>query len=64
MGTTWALPAGAIARLGKGDISDVKLSPDGTYFVVGTGVGLWWYDVSSMKKLLCCLWINLAYLWG
>ena len=51
MGTTWALPEGAIARLGKGDVGDVKLSPDGTYFAVGTGVGLWWYDVSSMLPI-------------
>lgn len=51
MGTTWALPEGAIARFGKGDVGDVKLSPDGTYFTVGTGVGLWWYDVSSMSPI-------------
>ena len=50
-GTTWALPEGAIARFGKGDTSDVKLSPDGTYFAVATGVGLWWYDVSSMLPI-------------
>ena len=50
-GTTWALPEGAIARFGKGGIDDVKLSPDGTYFAVGTGVGLWWYDVSSMSPI-------------
>lgn len=59
-GTTWALPEGAIARLGKGfqsyqnDDSDVALSPDGASFVVGTRVGLWWYDVSSMS--LIALW--------
>ena len=51
IGTTWALPEDAIARLGKGDVGDVKLSPDGTYFAVGTGVGLWWYDVSSMLPI-------------
>ena len=53
MGTTWALPEGAIARFGKGDVDegDVKLSPDGTYFAVGTGMGLWWYDVSSMSPI-------------
>ena len=51
IGTTWALPEGAIARFGKGDISDVKLSPDGTYFAVASGVGLWWYDVSSMLPI-------------
>lgn len=56
-GTTWALPEGAIARLGKGinksgpDLDSVALSPDGTYFVAGTGMGLWWYDVSSMAPI-------------
>ena len=50
-GTTWALPEGAIARFGKGDVHDVKLSPDGTYFAVASGVGLWWYDVSSMSPI-------------
>ena len=51
IGTTWALPESAIARFGKGDVGDVKLSPDGTYFAVGTGMGLWWYDVSSMSPI-------------
>ncbi len=59
IGTTWALPEGAIARLGKGfqsyrNDSDIALSSDGAYFVVGTCVGLWWYDVSSMS--LIALW--------
>jgi len=58
-GTTWALPEGAIVRLGKGfqsyqNNSDIALSPDGASFVVGTCVGLWWYDVSSMS--LIALW--------
>ena len=41
IGTTWALPEGAVARLGKGkvDHGNVKVSPDGTYFAVGTGSG-------------------------
>ncbi len=51
IGTTWALPESAIARFGKGDVGDVKLSPDGTYFAVASGVGLWWYDVSSMSPI-------------
>ena len=54
-GITWALPDGALARLGKGEHAqpggDVKLSPDGTYFVVATDIGLWWYDVSSMSPI-------------
>ena len=58
-GTTWALPEDAIVRLGKGfqsyqNDSDIALSPDGASFVVGTCVGLWWYDVSSMS--LIALW--------
>ena len=53
IGTTWALPEGAIVRFGKGDVDhgNVKVSPDGTYFAVGTGMGLWWYDVSSMSPI-------------
>ncbi|MDE0313415.1 MAG: sigma-70 family RNA polymerase sigma factor [Candidatus Poribacteria bacterium] len=50
-GQTWALPEGAIVRFGKGNVEDAKLSPDGTYFAVGTGMGLWWYDVSSMLPI-------------
>ena len=56
-GTIWALPEGAIVRFGKGvnrscpELGSVTLSPDGTYFAVGTGMGLWWYDVSSMAPI-------------
>lgn len=54
-GTTWALSEGAIARLGKGfreqRDSEIALSPDGTYFSVGTRMGLWWYDVSSISPM-------------
>ena len=53
-GTTWALPEGAIARLGKGNFRSVKPSPNGTYFAVATGIGLWWYEMSS--KLPIALW--------
>ena len=53
IGTTWALPEGAIARFGKGEVDhgNVKVSPDGTYFAVGTDMGLWWYDVASMSPI-------------
>ena len=52
-GNTWALPKDAIVRFGKGLMNawDVKLSPDGTYFAMGTGMGLWWYDVFSMQPI-------------
>ena len=50
-GTTWALPEGAIARLGKSNICGVKLSPNGTYFAVASGIGLWWYEISSKPPI-------------
>ena len=50
-GGTWALPEGAIVRLGKGSSASVKLSPSGTHFAVATGFGLWWYDVSSVSPI-------------
>ena len=51
IGNTWALPQDAIARFGIGSQGDVKLSPDGTYFAVGTGIGLLWYDTTSMLPI-------------
>ena len=50
-GITWALPEGAIARLGKGNFCSVKPSPNGMYFAVGTGMGLWWYEMSSKSPI-------------
>ena len=55
-GTTWALPEGAIARLGKGIVSSgpgPKLSfpPGGVYFAVQTRIGLWWYEMSSKSPI-------------
>ncbi len=50
-GTTWALPDGAIARLGKGRDFRVALSPNSKYFVVGTLMGLWWYEMSSKSPI-------------
>ncbi len=54
-GTTWALPEGSLARLGKGYYqqreSEVGISPDGTYFVIGTRMGLWWYKMSSRSPI-------------
>ena len=52
-GNTWALPEDAIVRFGKGLLNkwEIKLSPDGTYFAMSTGMGLWWYDVFSMSPI-------------
>ena len=49
--TTWALPEGAIARLGRGRIDAVELSPDGKYLAIGTWIGLWWYELPTMKPV-------------
>ncbi len=49
--TTWALPEGAIARLGQGLVEDLVFSPDGHYLAVGTRVGLWWYEVETMSPV-------------
>ncbi|MDE0018078.1 MAG: WD40 repeat domain-containing protein [Candidatus Poribacteria bacterium] len=47
----WSLPEGAKARLGKGRISDVVYSPDGTRLAVASGIGIWLYDAQTGEEL-------------
>ena len=49
--TTWALPDGAIARLGRGIIADLAFSPDGESLVVATTMGCWLYELPTMKPI-------------
>ena len=49
--TTWALPEGAIARLGRGSIGDMAFSPDEQYFAVGTSIGLWLYELPTLSPI-------------
>ena len=49
--TTWALPEGAVARLGQGLVETLAFSPDGHYLAVGTRVGLLWYEVETMSPV-------------
>ncbi len=49
--TKWALPPGAISRIGKGQINDVKFSPDGKLLVVASSVGIWLYDAETGVEL-------------
>ena len=49
--TTWNLPEGAKARLGKGSIGKITYSPDGSLLAVGSSVGLWLYDTETLKEL-------------
>ena len=43
----WALPENAIARIGRGQITDIAYSPDGKLLAVGTSIGTWLYDAHS-----------------
>ncbi len=49
--TTWALPEGAIARLGRGSAGDVAFSPDGQYFAVTSSIGLWLYELPTLPPI-------------
>ncbi len=49
--TTWGLPNGAKTRLGKGQITTIAFSPDGSQLAVASTVGIWIYDVQTGKEL-------------
>ena len=42
--TQLQLPEGAKARIGKGDINDIKFSPDGNLVAVAGSIGVWLYN--------------------
>ena len=46
----WKLPKAAKARLGKGGISEIQFSPDGTRLAVGSNIGLWLYDMETGEE--------------
>ena len=52
---TWHLPDGAIARLGKGRLSQgeraIALSPDGGKLAAVSSIGIWLYDVETLQLL-------------
>ena len=49
--TTWNLPEGAKARLGKGTIEDIQFSPDNKLLAVAGSIGVWVYDVDTDEEL-------------
>ncbi len=51
-GNTWALPEGAISRLGRGSVPNMAFSPDRQYLAVGTWVGLWMYDLQTLSPIM------------
>ncbi len=49
--TTWLLPEGAIARLGRGSEPKMTFSPDGQSLAIGTCIGLWLYDLTTLTPI-------------
>ncbi|MDE0400278.1 MAG: WD40 repeat domain-containing protein [Candidatus Poribacteria bacterium] len=47
----WTLPEGAMARLGRGSVRDMAFSPDGQHFAVGTNIGIWLYEPSTLSPI-------------
>ena len=47
----WGLPEHATLRLGKGQIYDLKHSPNGNLIAVATSIGVWIYDAHSGKEI-------------
>ena len=46
----WGLPDGAKVRLGKGRISEIQYSPDGTQLAVASSIGIWLYDTATHQE--------------
>ena len=49
--TQLSLPDGATARLGKGSVSEVHYSPDGTRLAVASSIGIWLYDTATYQEI-------------
>ena len=49
--TTWNLPEGAKARLGKGSINEIAYSPDGALLAVASSIGVWLYDTNTYQEI-------------
>ena len=49
--TTWALPEGAVARLGRGREPSTAFSPDGKHLAIGNSLGLWLYDLATLSPI-------------
>ena len=46
--TTWALPEGAVGRLGRGIINDITVAPNKKSLAVATRVGVWMYELGTI----------------
>lgn len=43
----WGLPNGVKARIGKGWVTDMAFSPDGSRLAVASSIGIWIYDINT-----------------
>ena len=50
-----SLPDGAIARVGKGNISEIHFSPDVTRAAIAGLVGIWLYDTATGQEIALLL---------
>lgn len=49
--TPFGLPEGAKARLGKGSIENIAISPDGKQLAVASMIGIWLYDTQTGDEI-------------
>ncbi len=49
--TLLGLPAGAIARLGRGGVNEVRYSPDGSQLAVASDIGIWLNEAETGEPL-------------
>ena len=61
--TRWGLPKEAKVRLGKGTISEIKYSPDGTRVAAASTIGIWLYDAETGQEL-ALLTGHTGYVWN
>ena len=47
----WELPEGAKMRLGKGRVSQIAYSPDGSRLAVASTIGIWFYDTATNREV-------------
>ena len=47
----WHLPDSVKARIGKGRVTDIALSPDSGQLAVATGIGVWLYNVQTGTEI-------------
>lgn len=45
------LPQDAIARYGSGALCDLAVSADGRFLAAGTGMGVWWYNLTTRQPV-------------